>query len=145
MSGKAVTASVARLMYAYGDDESPLPESVEVVEGMVLDFVEAYARAAARRAAERAPRHHAAPPSPLSKEPLLVSADDVMEVAAADAPGRHERARFVLDMHETIRGATDLVHPVGGGDRRSGAPAERGSVPGLFGEFGLGGSRASFL
>uniref|UniRef100_A0AAD5DV64 Transcription initiation factor TFIID subunit 13 n=1 Tax=Chlorella ohadii TaxID=2649997 RepID=A0AAD5DV64_9CHLO len=103
MKGQLVR-DLAVMMYGFGDDVAPLPETLDLVEDIVLDYASTLMRKAMDSAAERGKLRKPNAPG----AGTAIGAEDVLFLVRKD-PRKYARAKELLIMDEEIRKARQLV------------------------------------
>ncbi|PRW45152.1 spermatogenesis-associated 20 [Chlorella sorokiniana] len=103
MKGQLVR-DLAVMMYGFGDDVAPLPETLDLVEDIVLDYAGTLMRKAMDSAAQRGKLRKPQQPG----AGTAVGAEDVLFLVRKD-PKKYARAKELLIMDEEIRKARQVV------------------------------------
>lgn len=103
MKGQLVR-DLAVMMYGFGDDVSPLPETLDLVEDIVLDYASTLMRKAMDSAAQRGKLRGVR----MAGAGTAVGAEDVLFLVRKD-PRKYARAKELLIMDEEIRKARQVV------------------------------------
>ncbi|KAL4448273.1 hypothetical protein ABPG75_005492 [Micractinium tetrahymenae] len=102
-----LTRDLAVMMYGFGDDIQPLPETLDLVEDIVLDYATTLLHKAMDSAALRGKLRRPGAPG----AGAAVAAEDILFLVRKD-PKKYARAKELLIMDEEIKKAKQLVDDV---------------------------------